>query len=197
MKTAHDCTEGCSHFKQLIHAYIDNEIAEIERFRLLKHASTCSDCKTEMIELQGIRKMLGGLAENCVKSEFDFKLKSCLHKEQLKMRNPLYRMQLYVSDNAVSFISIPVVAAVVVTAIMVQTTFQNGPSVTSVVANNSSSNPSTELHLQLPPESSEESVQYVLDSMNSQEADKGIFLETSINRSPASSTANTATLVHF
>ena len=64
----------CSGFAELRSAYVDGALEDRDRERLLRHLTGCPDCRREVIELQEVRRLLGG-AEASVATPVDLSLR--------------------------------------------------------------------------------------------------------------------------
>jgi anti-sigma factor RsiW len=122
VKSAHDAV-SCSLFRKLIMDYIDNELSDKVRSDFLTHSVSCPACCKELKELQYVKKALAGLPPATVSSEFDFRLKSSLRMEEARLRNPIYRMKLYLKENMASLVGVPVAAALLLGGMLLH----NGP----------------------------------------------------------------------
>jgi anti-sigma factor RsiW len=87
--------------------FIDDDLSEKVRSEFLAHAVICPACRKELKEIQFVQRTLAGLAPVSVSSEFDFRLKASLRLEETRLRSPMYRLKLFMKDNAASMVGVP------------------------------------------------------------------------------------------
>jgi anti-sigma factor RsiW len=113
VKDDHDEDIGCARFKELLDDFIEDELIENERGAFFAHAAACPPCQKEMREIRRLREVLTGLPRAEVSPEFDFRLKSSIRLESIRLRSPVYRARLFFQDNWVSIMSVPMAGALI------------------------------------------------------------------------------------
>lgn len=189
MKNAHDGEYSCRNFQEMLGDYIDGELSENEKRVFLAHSLICKECATMLNSCKSLRKRMAMLPKPSVSSRFDFELRNKVRREQIRMQSPLYRFKLWAEDNIRYLITVPTTAAVVTALFLIVTTNRSPQNeMTTELAK------ADTVHVE---ESQDEIIRYVLDSVDSGEAEHGIFLNEQALIRQASSTDGQLSLVKF
>lgn len=172
MKSAHDVF-SCSAFREQISDVIDGEIDPGKRTRFLEHAAACEHCNRLFQDMQSIRNRLRSRNVLEVSPEFDFRLKSTIGHEARLMQSPVYRARLVLRDNLFHAIAVPAAAAIVLgmAFLPIELYIHGEPKVVSTIT------PA------VTPADSAQDVNYVLDTVDEEMVDQGIFLNERQNLS--------------
>ncbi|MFH1715477.1 MAG: zf-HC2 domain-containing protein [Elusimicrobiota bacterium] len=66
----------CKKYKIMISAYADKELNPVENNELLKHITTCEECKNELIEIQKIKAVFSEKKKAVVDDYFETRLRA-------------------------------------------------------------------------------------------------------------------------
>ncbi len=165
VKSAHEVF-SCSAFREQISNVIDDEINPGKRTRFLEHAAACEHCNRLYQDMRSIRQRLQTRNVLEVSQEFDFRLKSMIGHEARLMQSPMYRARLVLRDNLFHAIAVPAAAVVVLGLAMspIELYF-HGKS--PVVANFTPVVTAAD---------SAQDINYVLDTVDEETVNQGIFL---------------------
>jgi len=189
VKNAHEGEYSCRIFQEMLGDYIDGELPENEKSLFLAHSLICSECSVLLNSCKSLRKKMAVLPKTAVSSRFDFELRNKVRREQIRMQSPMYRIKLWAEDNIRYLITVPTTAAVL-TALFLTVATNRSPQkeMTTELAK------ADTVHVE---ESQDEIIRYVLDSVDSGEAEHGIFLNEQAIIRQASSTDGQLSLVKF
>jgi hypothetical protein len=104
--------------------FVDDDLHDSLRSGFLSHAALCPSCRIELQDFMSIRNALANLPRNEISSEFNFRLKSSIRLENTRLGSPLYRFRLFIGENMVSVLGVPVAAALCLTTAVL---FFHGP----------------------------------------------------------------------
>lgn len=110
VKSANETSFPCKKFKEDTRAYIDNELSGSAKAEFIAHSSQCSDCNTELNEMEGVVKLLANMQPVSTSEEFNYAVKTRILIEQERLSSPLYRFSLYIRDNSRYFLTVPACA---------------------------------------------------------------------------------------
>lgn len=119
MKSAHEKGVTCTLFRELIMDFVDDELPEKERYEFCVHAEICPTCREELREIKYVRKILADIPALTVSPEFDFRLKASLRLEDARLRNPFYRLKLFLKSNFVPVVGIPAAAVLLIAGVAI------------------------------------------------------------------------------
>ena len=194
MKSAHEGFYTCSIFRKYIMDFVDDELSGELRSDFLAHALSCPVCEREFQKIQYVRKLLANLTPLTASPEFDFKLRARLIRENILIRNPFYRMRLYISENIRAFITVPAAAALLLAGFFFYSgngvNHNSGTQITSkiTIENN---DPAGRAFADAP----DEDVNYVLESVG--ESETGIGTAPRNTSAARAISTNTVTLISF
>jgi len=112
VKSAHDGFYSCGTFRKCISDFVDDELSGKAKSDFLSHSLICPACDRELKEIKRVKNLLANLAPVTVSSEFDFRLKASLMRENIRFGNPFYRFRLYIRDNLRTLVAVPAMAVV-------------------------------------------------------------------------------------
>lgn len=186
-------------FKENIRAFIDNELPVNQKSIFLDHDSRCYECNLELLGMQRVKKELTSLRRVTVSPGFDFIIKSLIQREHENLRNPLYSLKLFMSENLGKFIVVPAFAILIMMG-MVFYNNSNNSQMTPVLPAVVTSLINAEKGVELIPEnenSSVEEVNYVLETVKPTDMELRIFLHEPDGTVKSIPINNDLTLVNF
>jgi len=175
VKSVNDDEFSCAKFRDNLSPYIDEELTKETEAKFLAHAAECPSCGNLLRNFVSMKQSLGNLSRVSVSESFDAEIRRRIRLEAEHLNNPSYRLKLFVKDNMKAFLVVP--AAAVLLFGMLFLPFE--------AYLNRTTEPETTQARKLEPEtdftemvemSQGEIVNYVLDSINQQELESGIFL---------------------
>ena len=127
--------------------------------------------------MKSIKQELENTKHLTVSSEFDFRMRSSIRREQENLRNPFYSFKLFFSENANMFFVAPIFAIILVMSIIFYNNSDKGEITTTLPAEVKSQIDNRESVDLVSDQvnSRVEEVHYVLDTVKHTDAEKGIF----------------------
>lgn len=178
MNIANEETINCETFHNHIRAYIDDELPVNIRITFMEHAGKCLSCEQDLREMESVKKLLAGLQHFDVLPEFNFRLKSSIRRELQRSRNPLYPARLFLSEHFYKVLVIPACALAIILGVMYYHAAPVGEITKQEPVEYMSTAPAKEM-VDLAAEQDESSVEevnYILETLTSTDAERGIFL---------------------
>jgi len=180
---------SCETFRSLLSAFVDGELTNPQKSLFLAHAESCIECNLSLSEFRQLKRMLKELKPATVSSSFDSRMRLLIERENALMQKPWHRIKLFLRDNAVAFVTVPAVAALIAAFVYFNADTLVGRDMSVAVE------PQTQVVRQSEPaavtyDSGDEVVHYVLDSVKQSEAEVGIFLNEQQTSTVVASNSN-------
>lgn len=196
MKSAKELT--CLLFKDNIRVFIDDEFPVNQKSSFLEHAEKCNDCNKDLLTMQRIKKELANFKPLKVSPEFDFRIKSSIRREYDLLRNPYYSFKIFIQENAAKLLFVPASVVILIFSVMLynSNTEQNSPILPAEITSLIDAREGVDLTSNQDNSRIEE-VNYVLETVKSTDADRGIFHVNPDGTFTTSMTDNNVTLISF
>jgi len=161
-------------FGQHLSKFIDDDLDEEIKGKFLSHAVTCKNCNFDLKESIRLKKVISQLSPVSVSPEFDYRLKSRIHLETTRLKNPLYRFKLFINDNMRDILTVPALALIILWIVFYRIDVHLNQQNQSEITQNKASSTNSEIISTF--EDYPEEIHYVLDSVKPSEVETGIFL---------------------
>jgi len=199
LNIANEETFSCEMFHDHIRAYIDDELPVNIRVTFMEHAGKCLGCGQDLRDMESVKKLFARMQRFNVSPEFDFRLKSSIRRELQRSRNPLYPVRLFLSEHIYKVLLVPTCALAIILGVMYYHVAPVGEITKQEPVEYTSTAPAKEI-VDLAAEqddSSIEEVNYILETLTSTDAERGIFLGEEVETIQSSPVNNNLSLVSF
>jgi len=175
VKSVNDDEFSCTMFRDNLSPYIDEELTKETEAKLLAHAAECPSCGNLLKNFVSMKQWLGNLPQATVSGSFDVEMRRRIRLEAEQLNNPSYRFKLFIRDNMKVFLAVPAVAVLLFGMIFLPFEAHFKRNMEPETTQGRRPEPEADF-TEMAEISQGEIVNYVLDSINQQELESGIFL---------------------